>query len=63
MLFLISLSMTMLAVFTCFYCLTKALKSLTPKILCYMERFAGLLTSCLALDIVIDGIKTYCAGI
>jgi multiple antibiotic resistance protein len=62
-LFLLSLSITMIAVFICFYLLTKASTSLGPSALRYMERFAGLLTSCLALDIVIDGIKTYFASI
>jgi multiple antibiotic resistance protein len=62
-LFFLSLSITMASVFTCFYFLTKASTSLTPPILRYMERLAGLLTTCLALDIVIDGLKIYCANI
>ncbi|MDR0445364.1 MAG: MarC family protein [Puniceicoccales bacterium] len=57
--FLLSLSMTMMAVFICFYLLIKTSKLLTPKILHLIERLAGLLTACLALDIVIGGMKIY----
>jgi multiple antibiotic resistance protein len=62
-LFLLSLSMTMVGIFACFYFLIRASASFTPCILYSMERFAGLLTTCLALDIVIDGVSTYLANI
>jgi multiple antibiotic resistance protein len=62
-LFLLSLSMTMIAVFACFYLLIKTSKFLTPKMLHLIERFAGLFTACLALDIIIGGIKIYLSNL
>ncbi|MDR3143511.1 MAG: hypothetical protein LBT57_01495 [Puniceicoccales bacterium] len=60
-LFFLALSMTMFAVFLCFSCLIRASGLLTPRILQTLEKLAGLLTSCLALDIVLEGLRIYLA--
>ncbi|MDR0728437.1 MAG: MarC family protein [Puniceicoccales bacterium] len=61
MLFFLALSMTMFAVFLCFYCLVRISGALTPRTLQTLEKAAGLLTVCLALDIVLDGLRIYLA--
>ncbi|MDR2377659.1 MAG: MarC family protein [Puniceicoccales bacterium] len=61
MLFFLALSITMFAVFLCFYGLIRISGALTPRILQVLEKAAGLLTACLALDIVLDGLRIYLA--
>jgi len=55
-LFFLALTLTMLAVWICFHVLVRASQSLTPRLLGVLERLAGLLTACLALDIIFGGL-------